>query len=198
MSNRTNQPEYYESGVSGPNPSDWFGTNAVDGDAGDFVRSAPGFSYIRRDLTNNLAALPLYKTHASSRDSDWTGLQCVAERVTVAQFTDGGSTSGTYVLKTQIPIGAKVKDTILEEVVGFAGNVSATLTIGDGSDVDRYNTGTPSVFTTAAAIDMGAISGTAIHTTVATVTLTITASTDFTLLKTDNSGALTVKIFYLS
>ena len=26
----------------------------------------------------------------------------------------------------------------------------------DGSDVDRYNTGTPSVFTTAAAIDVGA------------------------------------------
>jgi len=198
MSNRTNAPEYYESGVSGPNPSDWFGTDAIDGDAGDFARSAPGFSYIRRDLTNNLARLPLYKTHASLKESDWTGLQCVTERVTVAQFTDGGSTSGTYALKTQIPIGAKVKDTILQDVVGFAGNVSATLTVGDGSDVDRYNTGTPSVFTTANAIDMGAISGTAIHATAATVTLTITASTDFTLLVTNALGALTIKIFYLT
>lgn len=193
MANRTNAPEYYESGVSGPNPSDWFGTDAIDGDAGDFARSAPGFSYIRRDLTNNLARLPLYKTQAASLDSDWTGLQCITERVTRAMFTDGGSTAGTYVLKTQVPVGAKVKDTILAEVVGFTGDTSAVLTVGDGSDVDRYNTGTPSVFTTANAIDMGAISGTAIHTAAASVTLTVTSAADFTNVA---AGAFTIKIFF--
>jgi hypothetical protein len=198
MANRTNAPEYYESGISGPNPSDWFGTGAIDGDAGDFARSAPGFSYVRRDLTNNLAQLPLTKTHASLRDSDWSGLQVVAERVTVAQFTDGGSTTGTYALKTQIPIGAWVLQTLVEEVTGFAGNVSATLTVGDGSDVDRYNTGTPSVFTTANMVEMGVPSGTKVHTAAATVTLTVTASTDFTLLVTNAAGALTIKIFYLT
>jgi hypothetical protein len=161
------------------------------------VRSAPGFSYIQRDLTNNLATLPRYKQLTSQKESDWTGLQCVAERVTVSQFTDGGGAAGTYALKTTIPIGAKVKDTILQDVVGFAGDTTAVLTVGDGTDVDRYNTGTPSVFTTANAIDMGAISGTAIHVTAATVTLTVTSGSDFGLVVTNGAGAFTIKIFYL-
>jgi len=115
----------------------------------------------------------------------------------VSEVTDGGSTSGTFVLTPTLPIGAFAVQTTLLNVVGFAGDTSAVLTVGDGTDVDRYNTGTPSVFTTAKAIDMGAISGTAIHATAATVTLTITASTDFTLLVTNALGALTIKLFYL-
>ena len=197
MSNRTNQPEYYESGVSGPNPSDWFGTDAVDGDAGDFVRSAPGFSYILRNLTDNLSTLPRYKTHASSRNSDWTGLQCVAERVAVTQFTDGGSTVGTYVLKTQIPIGAWVLQTILADVSAFTGDTTAVLTVGDGTDADRYNTGTPSIATTVNAIDMGVPSGTKIHIATTTVTLTVTTASNFTAALAHGGGALTIKIFYL-
>jgi hypothetical protein len=197
MSFRENRPSNYHSGVTGAFPADWFGTDAIDGDAGDFATSSPGYSYMRRDLTNNLATLPRYKTHASLKESDWTGLQCVAERVTVSQFTDGGSTSGTYALKTTIPIGAWIQQTILQDVVGFAGDTTATLTVGDGSDVDRYNTGTPSVFTTANAIDMGVPSGTKIHVAAATVTLTVTTGSDFGLTVTNGNGALTIKIFYL-
>lgn len=197
MSNRTNAPGYLESGIDGPVPSDWYGTAAIDGDGGDFARSAPGFSYIRRDLTNNLATLPRYKQLASLKESDWTGLQCVAERVTVAQFTDGGGASGTYALKTQIPIGAWAMQTILADVVGAAGDTTAVLTVGDGTDVDRYNTGTPSVFATANAIDMGVPSGTKIHVAAATVTLTLTSGSDFGLVVTNGAGAFTVKIFYL-
>jgi hypothetical protein len=194
MANRTNAPEYYESGVSGPNPSDWFGTTAIDGDAGDFIRSAPGFSYIRRDLTNNLASLPLYKSKASSLDDDWSGVQCIAERVLFSQFTDGGAAIGTYDLKTQIPVGAWGLRCFLQNVTGFTGDTSATIQVGDGTDVDRYTTGTPSVFTTAAAIDLGALSGTAIHIAAVTVKLTVTSAADFTAV---TAGALTIKIFYL-
>lgn len=194
MANRTNAPEYYESGVSGPNPSDWFGTDAIDGDAGDFARSAPGFSYIQRDLTNNLASIPRYKVKASGLENDWAGLQCISETVTRAMMTDGGAAIGTYDLRTQIPAGAWGLRCFLQDVTGFTGNVSATIQVGDGTDVDRYTTGTPSVFTTAVAIDLGVLSGTAIHIAAVTPKITITASADFTAV---TAGTLTIKLFYL-
>ena len=194
MANRTGVPEYYESGLLGPMPSDWVNTGAIDGDAGDWVRSAPGFSYIRRDLTNNLASLPRYKMKANSLENDWAGLQCIAQTVTFSQFTDGGAAIGTYDLKTQIPAGAWGLRCFLQDVTGFTGNVSATIQVGDGTDVDRYTTGTPSVFTTAVAIDLGALSGTAIHIAAVTPKITITASADFTAV---TAGTLTIKLFYL-
>jgi len=72
--------------------------------------------------------------------------------------------------------------------------VSATIQVGDGTDVDRYTTGTPSVFTTAVAIDLGVLSGTAIHIAAVTPKITITASADFTAV---TAGTLTIKLFYL-
>lgn len=189
-----NYPEYLESGVAGQNPTEWFGVDPVDGDAGDWIQVGAGSMYMQRDLTNDLCALPLVKVKNDSADNDWAGLQVLCETVTRADFTDGGSTSGTYNLKTQIPAGAWVLRTILQDVTGFTGDTSAALIVGDGTDTDRYNTGTPSVFTTAVAIDMGAPSGTQIHTAAKTVTLTVTSNADFTNVA---AGQLTIKIFYL-
>jgi len=113
--------------------------------------------------------------------------------VTRADFTDGGSTIGTYALKATIPAGAWVHQTILQNVTGFTGDTSATIQVGDGTDVDRYSTGTPSVFTTVAAADLGVPSGTKIHTAAATVTVTITSAADFTNVA---AGQFTIKIFF--
>lgn len=189
-----NYPEYLESGVAGQNPTEWFGVDPVDGDAGDWIQVGAGSMYMQRDLTNDLCTLPLVKVKNDSADNDWAGLQVLCETVTRADFTDGGSTSGTYNLKTQIPAGAWVLRTILQDVTGFTGDTSAALIVGDGTDTDRYNTGTPSIFTTAVAIDMGAPSGTQIHTAAKTVTLTVTSNADFTNVA---AGQLTIKIFYL-
>ena len=188
-----NSPEHYQSGVTGPMPTHWQGTNAVDGDASDFAMAAPGSTYTRSDLTNQ-KAYTFTKQKNDALDLDWGGLMCIAERVTRSQFTDGGAAAGTYALKTQIPVGAFVLRTLVQDVTGFTGNTSATLIIGDGTDTDRYNTGTPSVFTTANQIVMGAPSGTLEHTAAATVTLTVTGNSDFTAI---NAGALTIKIYYL-
>lgn len=193
MSVRNNSPEYIESGVSGPKPTDWFGTNAIDGDAGDFVQVGPGSSHIKRDLTNNLANLPVYKLKADKHDNDYGGIQLIRETVTRAMFTDGGSAAGTYDLKTQIPQGALVIAAWVQDLTGFTGNTSATLTIGDGSDVDRYNTGTPSVFTTANALAMGVPSGALVHIAAVTPRLTVTGNSDFTAI---TAGVLTVSILY--
>ena len=87
-----------------------------------------------------------------------------------------------------------VRQTVLHTLTGFSGDTSAVMTVGDGSDVDRYNTGTPDVFTTnASGADMGVVSGTAWHDAAATVTVTITSGADFTSV---SAGTATIAIFY--
>jgi hypothetical protein len=116
------------------------------------------------------------------------------QTITRAQMTDGGSTSGTIDLSTSIPAGAVFARAVVSALTGFTGDTSAALTIGDGTTADRYNTGTPSVFTTAAAgADVGAPSGTLFHSAAKTPKLTITSNSDFTLV---TAGQLTVTLFY--
>jgi len=115
------------------------------------------------------------------------------ETFALTDFTDNEDTTGTAEFATDIPIGAVVMQTLITGVTGFIGDTSATITIGDGSDVDRYNTGTPSVFTTVANLSAGAVSGTAFQTAAKTPTLIVTTNADFTSV---TAGALTVTIFY--
>jgi len=121
-------------------------------------------------------------------------LASIQQTVALADFTDGGGTSGTVVLRDGIPVGALAVQTLIDDVTGFAGNTSAVLTVGDGTDADRYNTGAPDVFSTATAVAAGAVSGTALHTTaVNTVTVTVTSATDFSAV---TAGEATITIFY--
>lgn len=119
----------------------------------------------------------------------------IEEYVTKGMFTDGGSTAGTYQMKQAIPVGAYVLNTVVTQVTAFSGDTSAVITVGDGSDVDRYNTGTPSVFSTVAALAMGVPSGTKEHTAAIYPTLTVTSASDFTA--TASTGALAIRIVYL-
>ncbi len=122
----------------------------------------------------------------------------LSETVGVGQFTDGGATVGTYQMAGSLPAGAIVLLSKIGPVVGFAGDVSATATIGDGSDVDRYNTGTPSVFATAAVgVECGIASGTKLLTAANRPTITVTTSTDFTLAASNASGVMTVSIYFI-
>jgi len=109
-------------------------------------------------------------------------LHSFTQTITRAQFTDGGSTSGTKDLGVTIPAGAVYVQTILTALTGFIGDTTATMIVGvTGGDTDRYSTGTPSVFTTAAAgIDLGVPSGTKWHTAAAVPTVLIVAGSDFT------------------
>ena len=132
--------------------------------------------------------MPLYNTKFEQP------IGYVEEFVTRSQFTDGGSTAGTYQLKSAVPVGAYVLNTVLTELVGFTGDTSATITVGDGSDVDRYNTGTPSVYTTANQLAMGVPSGTKEHTAAVFPTLTVTSASDFTAV---TAGAFRIKIVYI-
>jgi hypothetical protein len=123
---------------------------------------------------------------------DW-----IEERVKVSQFTDGGGTSGTYQMQSAIPVGAHALGTMVTDVVGFAGDTSAVLVVGDGTDADRYNTGTPSVFASGNMVTAGVPSGVREHAAAIKPTLTVTSATDFTLVATNAAGALTIRIAYL-
>ena len=191
-------PRSLHNGVFGKHPTLWAGFGAVDGDAANWLQQRVGSLYAQIDRTNNLLNgwWVKQKAFATGLDDDWgpvNGVLVLSETVAYNQFTDGGGASGTYTMKQAIPAGAVALRTRISNIVGFTGNVSATIIVGDGSDTDRYMTGTPSVFTTAAqGVDAGVVSGTAWHTAAINPVITVTASSDFTLV---TAGRVTVKIF---
>lgn len=109
-----------------------------------------------------------------------------------SQFTDGGSTAGTYQVQFELPVGFYVERSQIYDVTGFTNDTSATITVGDGSDVDRYNTGTPSVFTTISRLDLGVASGTRFIATANRPTITVTGGADFTSI---NAGQLSLRVY---
>lgn len=126
------------------------------------------------------------------------GYGCVNQTISYSDFVDGGGLTGTLDLDEGIPDGAVVLQAILHTLTGFTGgaNSTATITVGDGTDVDRYNTGTPSVYTTnASGCDLGVPSGTKWHDDAKTVTVTITVDNDFSTIA---AGECAVAIFYFT
>jgi hypothetical protein len=190
-----NYPELWESGVDGQAPAIWFGNTVPDGDAKPFTLAPVGSLYFQNETTPTVWV----KTTDAARDSDWsTSMGVLAQRVLISDFTDGGTTTGTLVLDGEIPIGAFVERVIVTDVTGFAGDTTAVLMVGDGTDDDRYNASADiDVFTTVAALDGGAPQGTQVHVAAKSVTLTITSTSDFAAVVTNGSGAMTVKIFYV-
>lgn len=111
---------------------------------------------------------------------DRARLVSYSQRLTLASFTDGGGAAGTCNLNVSIPAGAVFERTLIKNLTGTVGESTAVITVGDGTDVDRYNTGTPSVAADAAAgIDMGAPSGTLFHSAAKTPVVTVTEDSDF-------------------
>lgn len=124
-------------------------------------------------------------------------LRCVTETLTAASLTDGGAAVGTKTLTAAIPAGARFLFATCSALTGFAGDTSAVITLGDGTDGDRYNTGTPDIFTTAAAgVDLGEPSGTAFHATAKTVVATVTSAADITPVLA-GGGSVDLQLWFL-
>jgi hypothetical protein len=120
----------------------------------------------------------------------------ITATVGFAAFTDGGAAVGTYSLGAVIPVGSVYLGTAITSVTGFAGDTSAALTIGDGTDVDRYNTSTINVFATAAnGIASGVPSGALYHAAQITPKLTITTAADWTSV---SAGSVSLEMYYLT
>ena len=160
------------------------------------------------DLTNITASGTLAVTGATTFSGGITAdavsgvttfgpLVKLTETVAFGDFTDNEDATGTYEFTVgTIPAGATFLSAAITAVTGFAGDTSATITIGDGTDVDRYHTGTPSVFATAAAgVAVGAPSGVLYHDAAKTPTLIVTTNTDFSGV---SAGSVTVELYYLT
>ena len=117
------------------------------------------------------------------------------QSVAYADFTGAGA-AGTVALATSIPAGAVFVQSLITDIVGFAGDTTATIIIGvTGGDTDRYSTGTPSVFTTAAAgVDLGVPSGTKWHTAAAVPTVLITKGSAWA---TGTSGSALITLIWI-
>jgi hypothetical protein len=188
-------PTFQHSGLYGALPIIWTGVDAPAA-SNYFVKAPVGSQYIRKLSTGHSQTWTKVKN--DGRIDDWCGVGMIAQHFTVAEFTDGtgGATKGVLALDDAIPAGAYVQVAFLQNLTGFAGDTSAVLTISDGTDVDRYNTGTPSVFTTAVMLDLGVPSGTKVHVAAVTPTLIITSASDFTAVVSEGNGKATIKIIY--
>ena len=125
----------------------------------------------------------------------------ISQTVGYSVFTNG-TTVGTYAMTGTVPAGATFHRSAVTAIgQGFSGTpiVSANLTIGDGTDADRYcGTAGIDVFTTAAGGgDAGTPSGVQYHTAAKQPVLTITPGTAVAAVwGSVTAGTVTVKLYY--
>jgi hypothetical protein len=175
------------SGASAPGPA--AGGNArlwFDRANNTFKLSVGGGAYSQVPQVGSLAVVP---------NAALAVPKVVAYQQTVgfAAFTGVGAV-GTLALATSIPAGAVFLRAMITALTGFTGDTSAVITIGDGTDVDRYNTGTPDVFATAAAgVDLGVPSGVLFHDAAKTPTVKVTSGAAFSSVV---AGAVTISLFW--
>ena len=121
------------------------------------------------------------KNSISGLAGDWLAHSgSIVQTVKYSDFVDGTSTAGSLTLTYGIPIHMTVKRCFLQALTGFTGDASCTLIVGDGSITDRYMTGTPSIYTTAAGeTSLGVVSGTAYHAAAKSIVLSAVSATDW-------------------
>lgn len=188
-------PTWRETGVGVQGPAMWFGPDAPDGDAEPWS-TVPTGSYYLEKATNDRTGRLYEKRENEGSDTDWGavgGMHVIQQTVSYADFTDSESTTGTLVLTEGIPVGAYVVKTVLLNVAGWVTVTTLTIQVGDGTDADRYSTGTPSIATDAVALDLGAVSGLPEHIAAKSVTITLTEDDDFTDI---TAGSFTIRIYY--
>lgn len=116
------------------------------------------------------------------------------------QYTDfvqvgGTATKAEASLGAEIPAGAHVLLSQVRVAEGFTGDTTAVITLGDGTDVDRYNTSTINVLAASEAATTGVPSGVTAHSAAVTPTVTLTGAAD-----TDDitAGDMTIRITFLA
>jgi hypothetical protein len=180
--------------LNGGAPGMWADTAAVDGDRPPWRRAPLGSVYLKRVTSNQQEWIQ--KVKDDGRNDDWVIVQgIISQFIELADFTDGGSTTGTLVLNATIPAGAVFVRYTLTNLTDFVGSAQVDFDLGDGSDADRYNPTTAlRLDATAVQIDGGVPSGAIIHiAAVDALTATITDDSDFGDI---SSGSMTLTAFY--
>ena len=110
------------------------------------------------------------------KDAD--GVMVTRVPAVLSDFTDGGGTSGSYASGVIIPKGAIVLNSLID-IKAETGASTLTCEIGDGSDADRFNASSDPSLDTVGLVAGGAPQGTALCSSDASITLTVTEGSDF-------------------
>lgn len=125
---------------------------------------------------NTILTRVLQETHLAT--------EFAADETTASLTMDGTIPAGAYLLMAKV---------VVDE--GFAEDVSATLSVGDGTDVDRY--GTADVFATETGGVVMNSPGDFYHATAVQPVLAIETATAASLIVA-GAGSVTVAIYYLA
>ncbi len=196
MTSLRHYPDFHSVAVHGAAPAYWYGIDPIAGDTGNWVDAPIGAVYERNVAGQGL--LRYRKVLDSGSTGDWVLVGgALAQRISVEDFADGEADEGTLVLDLTIPAGATVTRCLVRDVVGFAGDTSATMVIGDGDDDDRYMTDTLDVFASAEHVDAGEVSGARFHDeSVDTITVTVTTDSAFEDCQLEGVGRATIVILF--
>lgn len=117
--------------------------------------------------------------NSSSFLAEAGGTHVMKIAATLTDFTDGGSTSGTYAYTAEkLPAGAIVQNSVIH-IKRETGASTLTMEIGDGSDADRFNASSDPSLDTVGIVSGGAPQGTALCDAETSITLTVTEGSDF-------------------
>jgi len=123
----------------------------------------------------------------------------ISKVCTVADFTDGGSTSGYIDFSELLPSGA-IPIAWKAVVTGaFKGDTSATISVGVSGDTDRFSADTSQSVFAAGTVGSFVLAADALDgiASVQTPRVTVTSATDFTTVVTDATGAMVVFLYYI-
>jgi hypothetical protein len=126
-------------------------------------------------------------------------IQVLRASVRVADFTDNLNTTGYIDITPNLPIGSIPLGWKATVTGAFTGDVSAVIQVGIAGTLAKYSANTAqSIFTTGVVGSMAvALDSATGLSTEKTVRVTVTSSTDFTLVKTANAGALMLELYYI-
>jgi len=125
------------------------------------------------------------------------GLRVARIKLKAADFTDDAGTSGSYTWEDALPAWCFPVGTKVTVTGAFDEDTAAALKLGSSAGEDCYTNGTTVSVLAVATVGLEVEDALKMITSESDVHLTITGSSDFTLLAA-GGGEMTVELFYLS
>jgi len=138
------------------------------------------------------------KARVNGYGSGSRGISIIQQDVAVADFTDGGSTSGYVDLTNLLPVGALVLGWSAVVTGAFAGDTTAIMKLGTSGSTGLYSTVTTGSCFAAGTIGSASTNAAGtLNLTAVAVRVTVTGGADFTSIVSNGLGAASIKLFYV-
>lgn len=124
-------------------------------------------------------------------------VRTISQAVTVAEFTDNTNATGYIDLSTQIPANSVVLGWKANVTSGFAGDTTAVIELGRTGALTDFSADTAQSVLGVGKVGSASVAATSYTTAATTVRVTVTGGADFTTIKTANTAAATITVYYL-